>query len=108
MSGATQHGRDLGDGLILRRATAADIEALAAFNAQIFRWSDEDGPNEGMGIWTRDLMRGGHPTVGVDDMTVVEDQESGAIISSLVLISQRWSYGGIPIEVGRPELVGTH
>jgi hypothetical protein len=38
----------------------------------------------------------------------VEDTKTGKIVSSLNLISQTWSYGGIEFGVGRPELVGTH
>jgi hypothetical protein len=38
---------------------------------------------------------------------VVEDTNTGQIVSSLNLISQTWSYAGIPFKVGRPELVGT-
>ena len=60
-----------------------------------------------MGVWTRDLLSGAHPTFGVDDFTIVEDRNSGEIVSSMSLISQTWAYEGIPFGVGRPELVGT-
>jgi hypothetical protein len=100
--------RDLGDGLMLRRATAADAEALAAFNAEVQRDPSAAGPDEGIAAWTRDLMLGEHPTFDVGDFTLVEDTRSGAIVSSLNLISQTWSYSGIQFGVGRPELVGTH
>jgi hypothetical protein len=39
---------------------------------------------------------------------VVEDTRTSAIVSSLCLISQTWSYDGIPFKVGRVEAVGTH
>ena len=97
--------RDLGEGLVLRRATAADTEALAAFNAAIF--GDPGAPNEGSADWTRDLMGGDHPTCA-GDFTLVEDSRSDKIVSSLVLIGQTWSYDGIEFGVGRTELVGTH
>jgi hypothetical protein len=100
--------RDLGDGLVLRRATAADAEALVAFNAEIHRNPDAAGPDEGVAAWTWDLMVGEHPTFDVGDFTLVEDTRNGAIVSSLNLISQTWSYSGIEFGVGRPELVGTH
>ena len=52
----------LGDGLVLRRAGAADIDALAAFNAVV----QADPPDwevlEHVGSWTRQLMDGSHPT----------------------------------------------
>lgn len=93
--------RDLGSRCILRRATVADTEALAAFNAEVHQ-------DEGAAALTRDLMSGVHPTADAGDFTVVEDTHTGAIVSSLGLISQTWSYGGIEFGVGRPELVGTH
>jgi hypothetical protein len=49
-----------------------------------------------------------HPTVSIQDFLIVEDTNCGKIVSSLNLISQTWSYAGIPFGVGRPELVGTH
>jgi hypothetical protein len=98
--------RELGDGLILRRATPADAEALAAFNGRVF--GEPGAPNETSVDWTLDLIDGSHPTTGPDDFTLVEDTRTGAIVSSMVLIAQTWSYDGIAFGVGRPELVGTH
>ncbi len=57
--------------------------------------------------WTRDLLSGRHPTFGSGDFTIVEDTHRGCIVSSLNLIPQRWTYGGVEFGVGRPELVGT-
>ncbi len=98
--------RDLGDGLVLRRATVDDAERLADFNAIVH--PDLEEPDVGVDVWTRDMMRGDHPTTGAGDFLIVENTRSGAIASSLCLISQRWSYSGIPFGVGRPEMVGTH
>lgn len=100
--------RDLGDGLILRRATVADTEPLVAFHAQVLRDPGAQEPDEGVITWSRDLMERDHPTFEVSDFAVVEDTRTGGIVSSLCLISQTWSYGGIEFGVGRPELVGTH
>jgi RimJ/RimL family protein N-acetyltransferase len=100
--------QDLGDGLVLRRATREDADALAAFNAEIHRWPESTESNPSMGAWTRDLLRGDHPTVDPGDFTVVEDRHSDTIVSTLGLISQTWTYDGIPFGVGQPELVGTH
>jgi len=99
--------RDLGDGLILRRSTVEDAEALAAFNSQIHGDEETKEPNENIGVWVRDLLERPHPTYNVDDFTIVEDTNTGTIVSSLNLISQTWSYEGIEFNVGRPELVGT-
>ncbi|MCU0503190.1 MAG: GNAT family N-acetyltransferase [Anaerolineae bacterium] len=99
--------RDLGDGLILRRSTPADAEALADFNKMIHRDQDVVEPDETVAAWTRDLLTRAHPTFGAGDFTIVEETKTGKIVSTLNTISQTWSYGGIPFGVGRPELVGT-
>ncbi len=98
---------DLGDGLVLRRSTPADSAALCDFNARIHSDEGFDKPDARVEAWTRDLLEGPHPTFGVEDFTLVEDTKAGKIVSSLNLISQTWSYSGIPFGVGRPELVGT-
>jgi hypothetical protein len=100
--------RHLGDGLVLRRATVRDAEKLAAFQGDVQRDPGTAGPDEGVAAWTRDLLQGEHPTFRVDDFLAVEDTRTGAIASSMCLISQTWTYGGIEFGVGRPELVGTH
>lgn len=99
--------RNLGDGLILRRATVEDAEALVEFNAQIHSDSKIGKPDSRIAAWTRDLMTGTHPTFQVGDFTVVEDTHSKRIVSAMNLISQVWEYQDIPFKVGRPELVGT-
>ncbi len=99
--------RDLGNGLILRRSTLADTEKLVEFNSRIHSDLGPDKPDTRVGLWTRDLMTRPHPTFHPDDFTVVEDTTAGKIVSCMNLISQVWSYAGIPFGVGRPELVGT-
>src|SRR5512136_317180 len=95
---------NLGDGLILRFATVADIEALAQFNGGIHG----DGKfNPFVAQWTREFAAPSHPTCGPDNVTLVEDTRTGQIVSSMCLIPQTWTYDGIPFPVGRPEAVGT-
>ena len=96
--------RDLGDGLILRRATVEDTDALAAFNCDIHCREDE---RRQMGAWFRDVASGRHPALDAGDFTIVEDANTGEIASSLCLISQTWSYDGVEFGVGQPEMVGT-
>jgi hypothetical protein len=96
---------DLGEGLVLRRSTVEDAGALAQFNATIH--GDDELDAIRVAVWTKDLLRGNHPTFGEGDYTLVEDTRSGKIVSSMNLISQTWSYEDIPFKVGRPELVGT-
>ncbi len=98
---------DLGDGLILRRGRAEDADALPAFNARIHSDDGPEKPDQGVEAWTRDLLVKPHPTFKPQDFTIVEELESGKIVSSMNLISQTWSYAGIRFGVGRPELVGT-
>lgn len=91
---------DLGDNLKLRFATLDDVDALAEFNARLHEDVNID-PN------IRDLMLGDHPTCKASDFTIVEDTKTGKIVSSMCLISQTWTYSGIPFEFGQPEFVAT-
>jgi hypothetical protein len=99
--------RDLGDGLVLRRATPDDAEAMAAFIGSTLRGQDAAAPSRAMTAWERDLIQGRHPSFRAGDATVVVDSRTGAIVSCLHLLSQTWAYGGVPIAVGQPELIGT-
>ena len=91
---------DLGDNLKLRFATPDDTDTLAEFNTRLHE-AESVGPN------VRDLMSGEHPTCKASDFTVVEDTQTGKIVSSACLISQIWTYSGIPFKFGQPELVAT-
>ena len=97
--------RDLGDGLILRRSTRADADALSEFNATIH--GEDEADRKGVIAWTRDLLTRPHATFQPGDFTIVEEMSTGRIISSLCLIPQTWIYEEIEFGVGRPELVGT-
>jgi hypothetical protein len=99
--------KNLGDGLILRRASIDDTEALVEFNGRIHAEPGSDDPQEGVAAWVRDLASKPHPTFELADFTIVEDTTTGKIVSSLNLINQTWSYEGVEFGVGRPELVGT-
>ncbi len=100
--------RNLGEGLLLRRATPSDLDKLTAFNARVHSDAGWDVPDAGMAAWAGDLLSERHPTCAVDRFLIVEDREQGAIASSSVLIPQTWSYAGTEFGVGRPELIGTH
>jgi predicted N-acetyltransferase YhbS len=90
----------------MRAATLADSEALAAFNADHLRSQDAGEPQASLAEWTRDLVAGARPGTSASDATIIEDG-AGAIVSAMFLISHTWSYGGVRIAVGQPELVGT-
>jgi hypothetical protein len=96
---------DLGDGLIMRRSTPEDADALAGFNGKIHGENELD--QQRVAAWTHDLLARPHPTLSPDDFTIVEETSTGRIVSSLNLIPQTWTYEGIEFGVGRPELVGT-
>ena len=104
--------KDLGGGLILRRASREDAEAVAAFNARVHFSSggpfEQREPHRGIAACTRDLMSGDHPTCDASDFTVIEDTKTGSVVSSACLIGQRFSYEGVEFDAGLPELVGTH
>jgi hypothetical protein len=97
--------RDLGDGLMMRRSSPDDADALAEFNGRIHGENELD--TQRVAAWTHDLLARPHPTLRPDDFTIVEETASGRIVSSMNLIPQTWSYEGIEFGVGRPELVGT-
>ena len=90
---------------MLRRGRVEDTEALADFTAMHV---GPEAPDEGIRHWTRDLMKGDLPGFGPQDFTIVEDSRTGAIVATMNLISQTWSYEGVEFPVGRIELVGTH
>jgi hypothetical protein len=107
VSPATAFLRDLGDGLIMRRAAPEDTDALLALHTAAFPEQVTGDPIERLCAWTSDLMSGKHPTFRPGDFVVVVDTKTGDLVSSLNLISQRWTYDGIEFGVGRPELVCT-
>lgn len=88
--------RDLGDGLLLRRTTQVDTDALCLSQSLAFANPDTGEPDIYLGGWTRDLMNGKHPTFQPDDFFVVENTKTGELVSSLCLISQVWTMEGIP------------
>lgn len=93
---------------MLRQATAADTERLAEFNAAVHSDEGPEAPEEAVAIWTRDLFSLAHPTFEPGLATIVEDQHSGDIISTALVIPQTWAFEGIPFGVGKPELIATH
>src|SRR5687767_3142782 len=83
------HGlpRDLGDGLVMRKATPEDRERLADFHANTLLDIGQEGPDEPMKVWMLDLMSGSHPTFRPGDFLLVEDTTNGKIASSIGHIS---------------------
>jgi len=102
--------RSLPGGLILRTLSegcVSDREQLPDFYRRVNGEFDPEEVAQSIAVWTRDLMND-HPTVTLDDIFVIVDPaHDERIVSATLLIPQRWRYEEIPIEVGRPELVGT-
>lgn len=99
--------QDLGDGLVIGRATTDDTDALVDLQINAFAHPDTGELDIYLGGWTRDLMSGEHPTFRAQDFLVVQDTKTGALVSCTCLISQNWVMDGISFRVGRPEIVGT-
>lgn len=99
--------RELGDGLVLRRSSPADAQALADFSARLHSDEGPDHPDQNIAAWVTDLLTKPHPTFSPQDFTVVAEAATGRIVSTMNLIPQTWTYEGIPFKVGRPELVAT-
>ncbi len=99
--------RDLGDGLLLRWSTAADVERLATFYGLVFRRKEQDPPGQRAATWTRDMLTGRDPLIGQDGFALVERTATGEVVAATCLLSEAWEYDGIRIPVGRPEIVGS-
>ena len=100
--------RDLGDGLVARWSTAADIEGIAELYSNVFRGKLEDPPNERMMKWARDLGSNRHPSANTGDFAVVEDTRSNTIVAALVVLQQGLTYDDVVFTIGRPEAVASH
>lgn len=99
---------NLEDDLVMRGAVAEDVGRLSEYNSEMHREPQFDIPAFWIGEWTRDLFSKPHPRMKLDDIIIVEDTASGEIVSSTVYFDQDWSYCGISVPVGRPEIVSTH
>ncbi len=94
----------LPDDLTLRFATEADAEALGAFNSE---HHDDNKEYTVVGRSVQGLVEGRHPGISAADFTVVEHAPTGRIVSSMCLLSQTWTYAGVPFAFGQPEFVAT-
>src|SRR5689334_816133 len=97
--GDPAYRRTMGDGLVLRWSTAADLEALQQMYAYVFRDSAEAPPNPYMPAWVGDMVGGRHPLIGAGDFALVEDTRRGAVVAATCLLAQTWEYEGIAFPV---------
>lgn len=90
----------LGDGLVLRSVQSqADAERYAAFNSEFV--------SAIQGLTCATLLAH-HPTMRWDDFFFVEDETTGAMVSTICLIPWRSRLGGIELKVAMLEMVVTH
>lgn len=99
--------RRLADGSVVRRAGRSDADRLARFQGAMQSDEGPAAPDDGVAAWTRDLLAEPHPTFDPSRFLFIEDPRSGAVVSALCTIPQIWSYEGVPLSVGRVELVAT-
>ncbi len=106
----SQNGiHDLGDGLILRWSTPADTEKIGTLLGMAFRDNAEAPLNVRMADQARLSMRPDFPFRGATAWGIVEDTSKPTcpVVACTCLWRHRWSYAGIPFEVGRPEFVAS-
>jgi GNAT superfamily N-acetyltransferase len=89
---------DLPGGLVLRRATPADIEGLLDINGQLL--------GEDSRVEIKFLIEGGVPGLGLADFLVVVEP-GGRVVSSLSLLTQELRVGRTVLKIGNPEFVST-
>ncbi len=101
---------DLGDGLIRRWSTPADVEKLAHLMGTVFRDSADEPPNVRMIDQAHLMMAPGYPYMGPGDFAVVEDtsKPDSPLVACTALWRHQWSYAGLPFGVGRPEYVAAN
>jgi hypothetical protein len=98
------HPEDLGDGYTLRWGTPADAEGYANLAARSFKKNHSEPDNEIVANYARDLLSGTHPLCPSERVAVVVDANNH-VVAAAALMDQPLMYAGIPLAVGRPEIV---
>ncbi|MBE0526161.1 MAG: GNAT family N-acetyltransferase, partial [Candidatus Thorarchaeota archaeon] len=90
--------QDLGDGLVMRNACAEDLPAIL----EHYRIVHGVGVIDGMrAIFEK------HPRFSWEDCFVIVKQDSGEVISTLLLMQGSWSIEGVQVPAVEMEAVGT-
>ena len=107
--GAPEFVEELGGGLVRRWSSAADQEKIGLCLAEAFRHGADEPPEQMMIERAVVMFSPGFPHMGPGDYAVVEDTSliERPIVACASLWHQRWSLGGILLNVGRPEYVAT-
>ena len=98
------HPEDLGDGYTLRWGTPADAEGYANLAARSFKKNQSEPDNQIVANYARDLLSGTHPLCPPERVALVVDA-SNHVVAAAALMDQPFMYAGIPLAVGRPEIV---
>lgn len=108
LASATYVG-DLGDGLICRWSTAADMPKIAQAMGAIYRDNPEQPAFPRAMDIARVLMAGDFPYMGPGDFALVEDTSKPdcPVVAYTCLWRLRWRYADIEFGVGQPEMVAT-
>ena len=106
---AADYVGDLGNGLVRRWSTPADVEKIALCTGTVFRHHADEPPNEAVANECRVMLSPGFPLMGPGDFAVVEDTNlpERPVVACLCCWSHRWNLGGVSFGVGRPEIVAT-
>lgn len=93
------YARSLNNGLILKSIhDPNDADRIAQFNHTIF--------GEGVAMMSHALIQH-HPAAPAEQWLYIEDEASGKIVSSLVLITWQWRYEDVLLKSGEVGIVGT-
>jgi len=90
--------QDLGEGLVMRNASAEDIPAIL----EHYRIVHGVGVIDGMKVFFEK-----HPRFSWEDCFVIVKQDSGEVVSTLVLIQNAWTIDGVQVPAVEMEAVGT-
>lgn len=91
--------RDLGDGLVIRRAAEGDVEAVAECHNR----SQEYDVAE----WVRAMMANHFGSPEPDYFLVVESTAARRIVSSIAIVPGLTCYAGLPLKSAKIELAST-
>lgn len=95
---------DLGDGYTLRWGTTGDAEGYARLAGCSFKQASSEPDNQIVANYARDLLSSFHPLCPLERVAVVVDANNH-VVAAAALMDQPFMYAGIPIAVGRPEVV---
>lgn len=97
---------ELSHGAVLRWATPADAAAYGALAEHAFVIGADHHINPNVRTYAHDLTSDNHPFCQSGTVAVVT--LDNALVAAAALMKQPFSYAGVPIPVGRPELVCSH